>query len=128
MKLTTLLLLIPLGACATLGIPTPWHSTEGVTEIADTVAAERDAVLVTAIEADLGELPSLEVPPAYEAPEPSGGPSWGDRLFELAVIVLGGGGAGAALTRLLRGPGERKVKVARKKRAEVKAEESAPTT
>lgn len=90
---TTLLLLLP--GCATLGIPAPWHSTEEVTEIADTVAVERVTVLAAAIEEDIAPLPSLEIPPPYEAPAPApadeGGPGWLAVLGIAAAAFFGRG-------------------------------------
>lgn len=88
------LLLLILPGCATLGIPSPWHTTEEVAEIADTVAAERVAGLATAIETDIAPLPSLEIPPPYEAPEPppvGGGLGWVEGIALAAAAFLARG-------------------------------------
>lgn len=109
-----LLTILLLPGCDSLGFLRPWPTSEEVEQgdaetlaEADRLAAER----VKAHENDLPPPPVLDPPPPLEE-----GGGWPDRLFELAVLILGGGGAGAALTRLLRGPGERKVKVARASR------------
>ena len=93
LKLTLLLFLL-LPGCQTLGIPSPWPSTEEVTEIADTVAAERVAGLATAIETDIAPLPSLTIPPPYQAPQPAtggGGLGWVEGIALAAAAFFARG-------------------------------------
>ena len=93
LKLTPLLLLL-LPGCQTLGIPAPWHSTEEVTEIADTVAAERVTGLAAAIETDIAPLPSHVPASPYEAPEPppaGGGLGWVEGLALAAGVFFARG-------------------------------------
>lgn len=87
-----LLLLLP--GCQTLGIPSPWHSTEEVTEIADSAAAERVAGLAAAIETDIAPLPSHAPESPYEAPQPppaGGGLGWVEGIALAAAAFLARG-------------------------------------
>ena len=91
MKTAFLLLLLP--GCAAIGLPAPWHTTEEVTEIADTVAAERVTALAVAVEADIAPLPSLEIPTPYKAPERPSGTDWGSLIAYAITALTGTAGA-----------------------------------
>lgn len=88
----------------------------GVVALGEAVAASGGPPVPSEVAAASAAIGQHAPPEAAQRPDPAtrpaGGPDWFG-ILEGVLYVLGGGGVGATIVRILRGPGEREQKVAR---------------